>query len=66
MANNYVVTARNASAEPLVAVSISSIDQEQQVVNEMVVVNAVADALAAVAGVESVIKRKYEQVITNV
>jgi hypothetical protein len=66
MANNYVVTARNASAEPLVAVSISSIDQEQQVVDEMVVVNAVADALSAVAGVGSVMKQRYSQVITIV
>lgn len=66
MANNYVVTARNASGEPVVGVSISSIDQEQPVVDEMVVVNAVADALSGVAGVESVVKRKYSQVITIV
>ncbi|MGW2720862.1 hypothetical protein [Streptomyces sp. NPDC001492] len=66
MANSYVVTARNGSGEPVVGVSISSIDQEQPVVNEMVVVNAVASALAGVAGVESVVKRKFEQVITIV
>lgn len=66
MANNYVVTARNGSGEPIVGVSISSIDQEQPVVDEMVVVNAVADALAGVSGVESVVKRRYSQVITIV
>lgn len=63
---NYQVTGRSASAEPMVAVSISSIDQEPQVVDELTVVNAVADALALVPGVESVVKRKFEQVITIV
>jgi len=49
-----------------VAVSIASIDQEGQVVSDMVIVNAVRDALAGVPGVESVVKRKFEQVITIV
>lgn len=63
---NYQVTGRNASAEPVVAVSIGSIDQEQQVVAEMTIVDAVRDCLAAVPGVESVVARKFEQVITTV
>ncbi|MFF7949148.1 hypothetical protein [Streptomyces griseorubiginosus] len=63
---NYQITARNNEGMPLVAVSIGSIDQEGQVVSDMVIVNAVRDALAGVAGVESVVKRKFEQVITIV
>ena len=63
---NYQVTARNSEGMPLVAVSIASIDQEGQVVSDMVIVNAVRDCLAGVAGVESVVKRKFEQVITIV
>ncbi len=63
---NYQVTARNSEGMPVVAVSIASIDQEGQVVSEMAIVNAVRDCLAEVAGVESVVKRKFEQVITIV
>jgi hypothetical protein len=63
---NYTVTARNASGEPVVAVSIGSIDQEQQVVTDMAIVDAVRECLAAVPGVESVVARKFEQVITTV
>lgn len=63
---NYTVTGRNGSGEPLVSVSITSIDQEQQVVSELTVVNSVRDCLAAVPGVESVVARKFEQLITIV
>ena len=62
----YQVTGRNGEGSPLVAVSISSIDQEGPVMSELTVVNAVRDCLAAVPGVESVVARKYEQVITTV
>jgi len=47
-------------------VSVSSIDQDQQVVSELEIVDAVRDRLAAVPGVGSVVARKYEQVITTV
>lgn len=63
---NYQVTARNSEGMPVVAVSIASIDQEQQVVSELAVVAAVAECLAAAPGVASVVKRKFEQVITIV
>lgn len=63
---NYTATGRNGSGEPLVSVSIGSIDQEQQVVAELTVVNAVRACLEGVAGVESVVVRKFEQVITIV
>lgn len=62
---SYQVTGRNGDG-PLVTVSISSIDQDQQVVSEMAIVNAVRDRLTAVPGVELVVARKYEQVITTV
>ncbi|MFF7550954.1 hypothetical protein ACFZCU_46230 [Streptomyces canus] len=62
----YQVTGRNGEGSAVVAVSISSIDQEGQLVSEMTVVNAVRDCLVAVPGVGSVVARKYEQVITTV
>lgn len=63
---SYEVAGRNSQGSPVVSVVISSIDQEQPVVDELVVVNAVRNALAAVSGVQSVVARKYEQVITIV
>lgn len=63
---NYQVTGRSSEGMPLVAVSVTSIDQEQQVVPEITVINAVRDCLAAVDGVESVVARKFEQTITIV
>ncbi|BCM70849.1 MULTISPECIES: hypothetical protein [Streptomyces] len=63
---NYQVTGRNNEGSPLVSVSIGAIDQEQHVVDEMTVVNAVRNCLLAVPGVQSVLAQKYQQVITNV
>lgn len=63
---NYTVIGRSSEAMPLVSVSIGSIDQEQQVVSELEIVDAVRERLAAVPGVESVVARKFEQVITIV
>lgn len=63
---NYTVVGRSSEGMPLVSVSITSIDQEQQVVQEISVVNAVRECLAGVAGVESVVARKFEQTITIV
>lgn len=63
---NYTLTGRSGQGEPLVSVSIGSIDQEQQVVSEMAVVDAVRDRLALVPGVVQVVAKKYEQVITVV
>lgn len=61
----YVVTGK-ANGSPLVAVSIDSINQDSPVVSEMTVVDAVRDCLAQVAGVQTVVAQKYEQVITIV
>lgn len=63
---SYQVTGRNNEGSPLVSVAISSIDQDTQVVAELDVVNAVRACLEAVPGVQSVVARKYEQVITIV
>ncbi|MET9012340.1 hypothetical protein ABZX74_15680 [Streptomyces olivaceoviridis] len=63
---NYQVTGRGNSGEPLVSVSIGGVDQEQHVVDEITIVNAVRDCLAAVPGVQSVLARKFEQIITTV
>lgn len=63
---NYTVIGRNNEAMPVVSVSITSIDQEQVVVDEITVVNAVRDCLAKVPGVQSVVARKFEQLITIV
>ncbi|MEV7389636.1 hypothetical protein [Streptomyces sp. NPDC091215] len=61
----YVVTGK-ANGSPLVAVSIDSINQDTQVVDELTVVNAVRECLAAVPGVQTVVAQRYEQVITIV
>jgi len=63
---SYQVIGRSSGGSPLVTVSVSSIDQDQQVVSELEIVDAVRDRLAAVPGVGSVVARKYEQVITTV
>ena len=62
----YTVTGRNSEVMPIVSVQISGIDQEQPVVDEMTVVNAVRTCLTQVPGVESVVAKRYEQVITIV
>ncbi|MDX3759354.1 hypothetical protein [Streptomyces sp. AK02-04a] len=64
MAATYVVTGKNPSGEPIVSVTISGIDQETQVVQDIDVVNAVRAFLAGTAGVNSVVAQRYEQVIT--
>ncbi|WP_318205401.1 hypothetical protein [Streptomyces sp. SCL15-4] len=63
---NYQVTGRNNEGTPLASVSLSSVDQEGHVVDDMTVVNAIRDCLAGVPGVQSVVALKYEQVITRV
>ncbi|KOV86053.1 MULTISPECIES: hypothetical protein [unclassified Streptomyces] len=63
---NYQITGRGSSGEPLVSVSISGVDQEQHVMDEITIVNAVRDCLATAPGVQSVLARKFEQVITTV
>lgn len=64
MAATYVITGKNSSGEPIVSVTISGIDQETQVVQDIDVVNAVRVFLAGTAGVNSVVAQRYEQVIT--
>jgi hypothetical protein len=63
---SYVITAKNSSAEPLVSVQISAINQEGTIVQELDVVNSVRTFLATVSGVVSVTAQKYEQIITVV
>lgn len=63
---NYVLLGRSGEGAPLVQVSIGSIDQEQPVVEEMAIVDAVRERLLLVPGVEAVVARRYEQVITVV
>ena len=63
---SYVVLGRSGEGAPLVQVSIGSIDQEQPVMTEQAIVDAVRERLLLVPGVEAVVARKYEQVITVV
>jgi hypothetical protein len=63
---NYQITARNSSGEPMVSVSIGGIDQEQHVVDEITIVNAIRTCLTGVPGVQSVLAQMYQQVITVV
>jgi hypothetical protein len=61
---NYVVTGRDGEGNTLVTVSVSGVDQETQVTDDLSAVNAVRQAFANTDGVDSVVVRKYEQVIT--
>ncbi|SEC05018.1 hypothetical protein SAMN04490357_1053 [Streptomyces misionensis] len=62
----YIVTGRNTSGEGIVAVTVSAINQDSQVVADLDVVAALRSLLAGAPGVVSVGAQKYEQVITNV
>jgi hypothetical protein len=61
---NYVVTGRDNEGNTLVTVSVSGVDQETQITDDLAVVNAVRQAFANTQGVDNVVVRKYEQVIT--
>lgn len=63
---NYVIIARSADTTPMVSVSITAIDQENHVIDEIDIVNAVRTRLAGIPGVQSVVANKYEQIITVV
>lgn len=62
----YLVTGKSTAGDAIVSVSISGIQQEQQIVQEIDVVNTVRGFLAGVSGVQVVVAQKYEQVITIV
>ncbi|MFE2073732.1 hypothetical protein [Streptomyces misionensis] len=62
----YIVTGRNTNGEGIVAVTVSAINQDTQVVADLDVVGALRSLLASAPGVVSVGAQKYEQVITNV
>lgn len=62
----YVITGKNNAGEPLVSVNISGINQDQPIVTEIDVVNALRQYLASVSGVSVVVAQRYEQVITIV
>lgn len=63
---SYTLTGRSGEGAALVLVSIDSIDQENAVVAEIDVVEAVRGVLLTAPGVQQVVARKYEQVITVV
>lgn len=63
---NYVITGKTSGGQPLVQVNIAAINQEQTVVEDIDVVNAVRTFLSGVDGVGSVVAQRYEQVITNI
>ncbi|MGW3144827.1 hypothetical protein ACWDG1_09130 [Streptomyces sp. NPDC001177] len=62
----YVITGKNGSGEPLVSVTVSGINQDSPVIQEIDAVNALREFLGGVPGVQFVVAQKYEQVITNV
>lgn len=61
---SYQITGKNGSGEPVVSVNIEAINQDSPVVQEIDVVNAVRNFLAATPGIGSVVAQKFEQVIT--
>ncbi|MFD5709473.1 hypothetical protein ACFWHW_03610 [Streptomyces pharetrae] len=62
----YTVTSRDQEGSAVAMVSVSSVDQDSQVIDDMTIVNAVRTAMANGNGVHSVVARKYDQVITIV
>jgi hypothetical protein len=60
----YVITGRSPGGDPLVSVQVAAINQEQRVVDDIDVVNAVRGFLAGLPEIGSVVAQKYEQVIT--
>jgi hypothetical protein len=63
---NYVLIGKDLTGQPLVSVSLASIDQEAVVIQEIDIVNAVRTALAGADGVISVQALMHKQVITEV
>jgi hypothetical protein len=61
---NYVVTGKNASGEPLVSLQLAAINQEQPILDDIDVVDALRTFLLGRPEVESVVAQRYEQVIT--
>jgi hypothetical protein len=63
----YVITGKNSGGSPVVSVNIAAINQEEErVVEDIDVVNAMRTFLAGRAGVASVVAQRYEQIITVV
>ncbi|MFD7794313.1 hypothetical protein [Streptomyces sp. NPDC059759] len=60
----YLITGKSKAGEGLISVSISGINQEQQLVEELDVVESVRVFIAGAPGVDRVVAQKYEQVIT--
>lgn len=63
---NYVVTGRNTEGYIIASVSVSQVDQDGQVTDDMTFVNAARNAMAAGNGIASVVVQKYDQIITIV
>ena len=61
---NYTVAGRNNEGSTVVQVAIGSVDQDSHYVDDMDVVNAVRAVVAGAPGVQSVVAKRYEQVIT--
>lgn len=63
---NYVIAGKSAGGSPLFSIAIGSVDQDEMIVDDLDVVNAVRAFAAAVPGVSQVVAQKYAQVITVV
>lgn len=63
---NYTVIGRNSEGSVVVSTSVGSLDQDGHYLDEIDVVNAVRALFAGTTGIEFVVARKYEQVITIV
>jgi hypothetical protein len=63
---NYIITGRSSDGTTIATTSVSSIDQDGPVIDDMTIVNAARTAMASGVGVTSVLVRKYDQIITVV
>lgn len=63
---SYTVIGKNSEGSVVISTSVGSLDQDGNYLNEIDVVNAVRTLFAGTPGIEFVVARKYEQVITIV
>lgn len=63
---SYQVAGKNSSGEVLYSVSVSGVDQDGQVLDDLTVVNAVRTAMSTAPSVATVLVQKFQQVITVV
>lgn len=63
---SYLIMGRSVTSAPVLSIHVDAINQDEQVVSEIDVVNAVKAYLMTVPGVTQTVAQKGEWVTTNV